>query len=389
MKKILLFSFLFWGATQLPLLHGQTKEAAWKGKVVMEGGVKVVKNPAEPLYGEFSFELQEDLAIGGDPNNEVYYFPKGAGLSVDEEGNLYVCDLGNKRVQMYDRSGKYVRTIGRQGQGPGEYMFPIQVLFGAEGDLYVWAPPQIIIYGHDGTFKKRVVIKAYASPIFVDPERTVFAAKHPFLEPGGPKHSIVQLDVDGSVDRTIAEFRGELAEDQKVIVSHWYCNGTVSSPVTDELFCYGFSGEYKIYVADSEGRTTLIITKDEKPHAISGKEKDETRKSGVSAWSGSTQKPEDDIVFPDHRPFFGTILNDDAGCFYVVRFNSILEKDAPSSVDVFSNKGIYLYKMTWPFIPAAIKHACLYEVRSDNETGEVRIVRHRIKNWSRMATGRG
>ena len=389
MKKTGIFWLAFFAVACFLVVQGQTDKAAWKGKVVIEDGVKVVKNPGDPLFGEFAFNLQEDLAIGGNPDNKDYYFPKSVSLCVDSEENLFVTDIGNMRIQMYDKSGQYVRTIGRQGQGPGEYMLPMQVLLDAEGDLYVWAPPQIIIYGHDGTFKKRVVIKVYASPIFVGPEGTVFAAKHPFLEPGGMKHSIVQLAPDGSVFRTIAELRGELAEDQKVIVSHWYSNWIVFSPITDELFCYGFSGEYKIYVADSEGRTTLIITKDEKPRAISGKEKDETRKSGEFAWSGSTQKPGDDIVFPDHRPFFRVILNDDSGRFYVVRFNSILEKDAPSSVDVFSKDGVYLYKMTWPFIPTAIKHGCLYEVRSDKETGEVRIVRHRIKNWSRMATGRG
>jgi hypothetical protein len=104
-------------------------------------------------------------------------------------------------------------------------------------------------------------------------------------------------------------------------------------------------------------------------------------------WSGQTQKPEDLIIFPDHRPFFRVILNDDAGRFYVVRLNSILERDAPSPIDVFSKDGIYLYRMTWAFLPAAIKHGCLYEVRTDKETGEVRIVRHRIENWSQMATG--
>jgi hypothetical protein len=28
----------------------------------------------------------------------------------------------------------------------------------------------------------------------------------------------------------------------------------------------------------------------------------------------------------------------------------------------------------------------LYEVRTDEESGEVMIVRHRVKNWSRIAT---
>jgi hypothetical protein len=125
MKKTGIFSLVFFAVACLPVLHGQTEKAIWKGKVVIENGVKVVQNPAEPLYAEFSFELQKELTIGGDPNNEAYYFPKGARLSVDEEGNLYVCDGGNRRIQTYDKSGKYVRTIGRQGQGPGEYMYPI------------------------------------------------------------------------------------------------------------------------------------------------------------------------------------------------------------------------------------------------------------------------
>ena len=290
---------------------------------------------------------------------------------------------------MYDRSGRYVRTIGRQGQGPGEYVFPSQVLFGPQGDLYIHAGREIIVYGSDGAYKTKLLLKTFLSPVMIGHDGTVLTTSQPSIAPGGQKRSIVQLDANGSILRTIAEFRGELFEGQNVIVYHWYGSEIEFSPVTGESFCYGFSDEYKVYVADIKGRTILIITKDEKPQAISGKEKDATKKDGIWAAMGRAQKYEDYVVFPDHRPFFRVILNDDAGRFYVVRFNSILERDPPSPVDVFSKDGIYLYKMTWPFIPAAIRHGYLYEVRSDNETGEVRIVRHRIKNWSRMATGRG
>ena len=198
-------------------------------------------------------------------------------------------------------------------------------------------------------------------------------------------YGIVQLKADGSILRTIAEFQGELSEGQNAIVHHWYGNGIAFSSTTNESFCYGFSDEYRVYVTDIEGRTILIITKDEKPQAISRKEKDATRESGMFAWSGYTQKPEDSIVFPDHRPFFGQILSDDSARLYVIRSKSILEKDAASQVDVFSKDGIYLYNMTWAFNPAAIRLGCLYEVRMEEETGEVKIVRHRIKNWSQMA----
>ena len=69
MKKIGIFWLVLFAAACFLVLHGQTEKPSWKGKVVIEKGVKVVQNPAEPLYGEFSFDLQEDLAIGGDPKN--------------------------------------------------------------------------------------------------------------------------------------------------------------------------------------------------------------------------------------------------------------------------------------------------------------------------------
>jgi hypothetical protein len=36
--------------------HAQSQKPEWRGKIMMGKGVKVVKNPSEPLYGEFVFE---------------------------------------------------------------------------------------------------------------------------------------------------------------------------------------------------------------------------------------------------------------------------------------------------------------------------------------------
>ncbi len=58
------------------LLAAQAKKSAWKGTVATEDGVKVVKNPSEPLYGEFVFDLREDLRLGGDPAREDSYWRK-------------------------------------------------------------------------------------------------------------------------------------------------------------------------------------------------------------------------------------------------------------------------------------------------------------------------
>ncbi len=153
---------------------------------------------------------------------------------------------------------------------------------------------------------------------------------------------------------------------------------------TFDSFFYGFSSEYKINVADSDGRTIFIIAKEEKPQSISGEEKELTKKDGIYAMIGSYDR-EKAIVFPDQRPYFGRFISDDTGRLYVIRSKSILERDEQtSSVDVFSKEGIYLYNMSWDFIPALIKNSFLYEVRVDEDAGDIKVLRHKITNWNRF-----
>jgi hypothetical protein len=103
----MIFGFIFGQADQ-------AGPAGWKGRIVVENGIKTVKNPVQPLYGDIVLELEEDLAIGGEPEKEDDYFPKGtSGLAVDEEGNIFISDWSNARVQMFDKNGQFVRTIGR------------------------------------------------------------------------------------------------------------------------------------------------------------------------------------------------------------------------------------------------------------------------------------
>lgn len=49
-----------------------------------------------------------------------YQFYRPRGVDLDSAGNAYVLDDGNHRIQVFGPDGDYLRTIGRQGQGPGE-----------------------------------------------------------------------------------------------------------------------------------------------------------------------------------------------------------------------------------------------------------------------------
>jgi hypothetical protein len=385
MRRTTAFYLVFLFCVAGAILAGQAGQPPWKGTVTTEDGVKVVKNPAEPLYGEFAFDLKEDLRLGGDPAKEASYFPKGAMVFVDAAANLFVTDSGNRRVQMFDKTGSFVRTIGRQGQGPGEYMFPGGLNFDAEGNIWIDSGRQMVVFSKDGLFVRNVTVARSLMRKMVGPGGSIIGVIQPSLGQGDPKLELIKIEPDGKTSRTLAQFRNELSQAKEAMAFHHYSTWISFAPVSADSFAYGFSGEYKILIADVEGKTSLVMTKAEKSQAISGAEKDETLKNGLYAWMGGERKDEG-VFFPDRRPFFGQFMADDAGRLYVLRTNSILEKGAPNRIDVFSAEGIFLYRMAWTFRPAAIRAGFLYEARQDPETDETLVVRSKITNWEAMKT---
>ena len=360
------------------------KAKGWAANIEIVDGIKVVTNPEEPKFGVFEFELEEDLAIG-DVNDEDYFFPRSVTLNVDDDGNIYVCDGGNRRVQKYDKSGIYVRTIGRQGQGPGEYMSPRRLFLDESGNPCVSDSRSLLYYDRDGIFQKKVQLKGSYSMLIPGPLGTFIGSTQPsgFAE-GGAKTSIIHLSDKGEPIRTIAEYPVSYNKSLKSTVIHWYTNWASFTPRTFDSFYYGFSRDYRINVADNNGSTIFSFAKEENPQSISAEEKKLTLEDGIMLISG-TRDREKATVFPDHRPYFGRFFSDYTGRLYVIRSKSILEReDQTSSIDVFSKEGIYLYQMNWPYIPALIKKGFLYEVSVDEEMGDVKVIRHKIINWNKF-----
>ncbi len=64
-----------------------------------------------------------------------FNFPTNA--AVDSRGDLYVVDTGNFRVQVFDKNGKYVRSIGKLGNRPGFFARPKGIAVDSEDHVYV------------------------------------------------------------------------------------------------------------------------------------------------------------------------------------------------------------------------------------------------------------
>ena len=114
----------------------EQKSPEWKGQIEILEGVKIIKNPRTPLYGEIKLDLVKELSLGNE-DDENFMFYAVRDIETDGDQNIYVMETGNHRIQVFDRNGKYLRTIGKKGQGPGEFNLLICIDIDEEnGRLY-------------------------------------------------------------------------------------------------------------------------------------------------------------------------------------------------------------------------------------------------------------
>lgn len=83
--------------------------------------------------------LQELWRIGGDTQDANEIFGVITDVCLDAEGNLYVVDRQLSRISVFDAAGAFLRTIGREGDGPGEFRRPYRVFVTPGGEVRVLA----------------------------------------------------------------------------------------------------------------------------------------------------------------------------------------------------------------------------------------------------------
>jgi DNA-binding beta-propeller fold protein YncE len=73
----------------------------------------------------------------GSMGTEPGQFARARALALGPDGNLYVADACNHRIQVFTRTGELVRCWGEPGHEPGQLSYPFDLAFNPKGELYV------------------------------------------------------------------------------------------------------------------------------------------------------------------------------------------------------------------------------------------------------------
>jgi uncharacterized protein (TIGR03663 family) len=126
-----LWQFLLYRELPYPLVPGAREVEFWMRRDLASGSVASVSD-SSPSGALVRLLAQQEIGEPGELTNPT-------GVVVDDEGNVYVADTQNHRVQIFDPQGDLIRTIGGPsfGSGPQQFYEPRGLAIDAQSNLYV------------------------------------------------------------------------------------------------------------------------------------------------------------------------------------------------------------------------------------------------------------
>jgi len=127
---------------------------------VVEGVTRAVSSSV-PKYSEPLFEYEEVLWLNQDYDRPESLLNRAGATELGDDGCYYVTDFGDQRIAVFDRDGEYSHSIGREGEGPGEFRYP-SILWIRDGQIAVYDQglSRTLIFETSGNY-----VKQYSLPL--------------------------------------------------------------------------------------------------------------------------------------------------------------------------------------------------------------------------------
>ena len=316
-----------------------------------------VSNTLTPSQGETTIRLEADWSVGGE-DDDVFFGVVGQAI-VDDDGNVYLLDSQLSEVQVYSPEGEHLRTLSREGDGPGEVRRPSELILlpGPELGISMGFPGKIVALTLDGTPSRSITPGSDPTSggfnilFTADYKADRLVACCATMSPGDNgferRMYLASFDLDGRElvrfeEKTTLNDPGKptyVEKDEYFVQRRWAMDdrGRIyTAPVRDA---------YEIHVYEPDGTPELIFDLPHEPYRRTADEKDILGSEVVMIANGRRLEVENKIE--DREPCIDRLRVDADG--NIVVLHSMSSRVLPDGVfrtcDVFSPDGVYLRRV--------------------------------------------
>ena len=338
------------------------------------GDTVVVRTVSGSVWGA-PREMVEELAIGVLDGPEELMFGSIESMAVDAAGGIYAFDSQVPALRYFDADGDYIRTLGREGGGPGEYGQIVGALTVRRDGKVVLADfrnTRLNLYEPDGTlaahwpvqggiFSRQGIVVDTADHTFVSIVREATRSSAPM------NVGYLHLDPEGNVLDTllVPTLPGE--PETRRFGPMDPSKEHALSPLG--YMAVGISDDYSFEVRWPDGRTVRIERAYE-PVPFAPEERAEWE--ATFDWFRSVGYPVEMGSVPDRKLPFGYFRADERGRIWVRRHVEARKDETvqppseesnepppiswrePEVYDVFEPDGTYLGEVRFPWRTAPL-----------------------------------
>jgi hypothetical protein len=314
-------------------------------KIKTVDGVTVVSNGKKPaaVKGQPSkIALIEDLSIGsgGNPDESL---SQVSTFVVDGDGGVFALDFKEQKIKVFDNAGKYLRQIGKPGQGPGELGMASGIQLMADDTLVIEDATnrRLALFKPSGEFIKNISTSGMLGlvNILMDGQGNIIGREMGITE-GNAKMFFEIKKFDSNLKPLFTldkiEFpipipgSGTKMNILEMISAYQF------SPAGN--IYYGRNADYEIKVYSPGGKLIRTIQKEYDRVKVTPADIDEMLERVPNVTPGVNIK--EMVSFPEYFPPFQFFLLDDQGRLYVRTFTKGKAK-GEYVFDVFDADGAF------------------------------------------------
>jgi hypothetical protein len=359
-------------------------DAAGKVRTETVDGVTLAHNPPVPLDPGKTVRFEEEVSFGADESGPGTVYKPGP-FAVDARNRVYIFEYLESVIKVFGEDGKFLKTIGRKGQGPGEFGQALYIGFCPDGRILVTDGQnrRTSFLGPEGDFLGSFQwTKNISLPLLVLDD--AYIVQESFYDAGASKLFVKAYDLKGGEIKNWGQFTlsatKEITRGEMVIgVGVPYSPRSVlaGDPVFRRVY-HCLSDKYLIEVFDSGGRVFRKIDRpyERVPFTDADRVEFTARTSG-----GPTQLTDiyKDISWPKLKTVTDRMLCDDRGSLWVAT-NETREQDKRklTAYDIFDAEGRYDARVWLDFTPARFAAGKMFRFKENPETGVRVLTRFRV-----------